>query len=125
MAVIEVTLPWPPKELSPNARLHWAKVMKFKKAYREACYYLTLAEIDRTKKFGDGPLLVDLEFRKPSRRAMDWDNLIARMKAGLDGVSDALKINDRQFRLSMRVADEIGGFVKVRITQGEENGSQI
>jgi len=119
--VITITLPWPPKELSPNARLHWAQVSRVKKAYRDACYYLTLSELDRTKQLNDGPVSVHLEFFKPNRRAMDWDNLIARMKAGLDGVSDALKINDRQFRLSMNVADEIGGFVRIHI--GEENGS--
>ena len=30
--MITLTLPWPPKELSPNARLHWRVVAKAKKA---------------------------------------------------------------------------------------------
>lgn len=123
MAELEITLPWPPKELSPNARLHWAKVSKAKKSYREACYYIALMSLQRGMFSETDVIGVHLKFYKPTRRAMDWDNLIARMKAGLDGMSDALKINDKQFRLSMEVADEIGGFVKVKITQGEEHGS--
>ena len=31
------TLPWPPKELSPNARLHYMAKARAKKAYRQAC----------------------------------------------------------------------------------------
>lgn len=123
MAEVEITLPWPPKELSPNARLHWARVSKAKKAYREACYYIALMSLERGMFDESDAIEVHLEFHKPNRRAMDWDNLIARMKAGLDGVSDALKINDKQFRLSMKVADEIGGFVRVKISQGEKHGS--
>lgn len=112
---VELTLPWPPKELSPNARLHWARVSKVKKAYRDACYYTTLMSLERRKFVGDGPVNVHLEFFKPTRRAMDWDNLIARMKGGLDGVSDALKVNDKHFELSMKVAEETGGYVKATI----------
>lgn len=114
--MIEVRLPWPPKELSPNARLHWARVSKAKKSYRHTCHLETLAQAGR-QQLTDQPVLVHLEFFRPTRRPMDWDNLIARMKAGLDGMSDALKINDRQFRLSMKVADETGGFVLVKISK--------
>jgi hypothetical protein len=41
------------------------------------------------------------------------------MKAGLDGVADALKINDKQFTtLTARVdAEQIGGFVRVQISK--------
>ncbi len=35
--MLTLTLPWPPKELSPNARQHWSKLAKTKKAYRDAC----------------------------------------------------------------------------------------
>ena len=36
-------LPWPPKELSPNARVHWAKKSKAAKAYRLQCGLMTKA----------------------------------------------------------------------------------
>lgn len=114
--MIEVRLPWPPQALSPNARLHWAVIAKVKKSYREVCRLETLAQLGR-QRLVDGPVQVHIEFYRPTRRSMDWDNLIARMKAGLDGLSDALKINDRQFRLSMKVADQTGGFVLVKISK--------
>ena len=33
--MIEVVLGWPPTDLSPNARKHWAVVAKAKKQYRK------------------------------------------------------------------------------------------
>jgi len=127
--VIEITLGWPPPELSPNARVHWAKLASIKKTYRLACAAQTReqgAKLNRTKKpiipglpacgFVFAPVLLELEFYKPNRRAMDRDNLLARMKAGLDGVCDALGVDDRIFSVvTIRVSDDIGGFVKVRL----------
>ena len=34
---MNVTLPWPPSALSPNARQHWSALARAKKAYRAAC----------------------------------------------------------------------------------------
>ena len=28
---------WPPRELSPNARVHWAKLAKAKRSYKDEC----------------------------------------------------------------------------------------
>ena len=28
MTAVQLTLPWPPKELSPNSRGHWSKLAK-------------------------------------------------------------------------------------------------
>lgn len=112
---ITITLPWPPAELSPNARLHWAKLAKAKKAYKAACMWqaksqgLTAAKADR--------LHLHLVFHKPSRRAMDLDNALARMKAGLDGLSEILNVDDSQWTLSIEFAAEIGGMVKVNVRE--------
>ena len=38
-----IDLPWPPKELSPNARVHWTKKAKAAKAYRLECFILAKA----------------------------------------------------------------------------------
>jgi crossover junction endodeoxyribonuclease RusA len=32
--MISVTLPWPHRSLSPNARVHWAALSRAKRAYR-------------------------------------------------------------------------------------------
>jgi crossover junction endodeoxyribonuclease RusA len=121
--MIEVTLPFPPTALSPNSRMHWSALAKIKKAYREACWACTLEQ--NKIPAPDGGLVLELLFVKPSRRAMDRDNLLARMKSGLDGVADALKINDNRFTtVVVRVApdDQIGGFVRLKI--GEDNGEK-
>ncbi len=118
--MIELILGWPPSDLSPNKRLHWAKVSKVKAAYREACWALTLEQYRiRTELVPAGNLHLMLEFVPPDRRSYDRDNLVARMKSGLDGVADALKINDKQFTtLTARVdAGQIGGFVRVQISK--------
>lgn len=113
----ELILPWPPKELSPNQRLHWSAVAKHKKAYRMACYTLALQAGWREINWeGDVHLWVD--FYPPDRRNRDQDNMLASCKALFDGVADALHVNDKRFRLHPYVKDEIGGMVKLRITKG-------
>ena len=63
-------------------------------------------------------------FVRPSFREMDRDNLVARMKSGLDGVADALKINDKLFRkVTASVEPHIkGGYVdlKIEVLYGNE-----
>ena len=119
--MIELQLPWPPSDLSPNKRLHWARLAKVKKLYRKECMFSVLAQnIDRVP---DGPLALDLTFVPPTRHSYDRDNLVARMKSGLDGLADALDINDKRFTtLAARVdTDNIGGFVRVRIFHEQKN----
>lgn len=118
--MLEFTLPWPQSKLSPNARVHWSTLAKAKKEYRSACW---LTALDQQRgwrpELPEGPLLVELEFVPPQRRSYDRDNLISRMKAGLDGLCDALKVDDKKFTtLTARVnAEQIGGFVRVRISK--------
>ena len=117
--MLELRLPFPAKELSPNARLHWAKVAKVKKAHRADAYYTALPF--RGIYTGDEKLRLELKFYKPSRRAMDRDNLLSRMKASLDGIADGLGINDRNFDpVVVSVADQIGGYVEIKIMRIEE-----
>lgn len=113
-----IVLPWPPKELSPNARVHWAKKSKAAKQYRAECFLLT-------KKAGIAAPLADeilfaLDFVPPDRRKRDDDNLLASCKALRDGVADALGIDDNRFITQLRISRETvkGGEVRVRI-QGE------
>lgn len=111
----EITLPWPPKSLSPNARVHWAVKSKFAKAYRmEGFTAAHQAGWSHYKPSGD--ICMEITFHEPDKRYhRDHDNMMASIKSGLDGVADALHVNDNRFRLSAVVSDEIGGFVKIRI----------
>lgn len=111
-------LPWPHKDLSPNARLHWARSAKIKAEYRKACGW---ALIEHVKAFGTHPkesITVSLEFHAPDKRRRDQDNLLASMKSGLDGVADALKVDDSVWTLILPpiVQDPKKlGFVKLTI----------
>lgn len=70
-----------------------------------------------------GDLHLELIFAPPDARSYDRDNLVARFKAGIDGLCDGLKIDDARFKsVTCRVTKPIkGGRVTVRIT-GEDNG---
>jgi len=113
----EVTLPWHPKGLSPNARLHWAAKAKQAKAYRLACFALCI-EAKLTKPETEGRLHLWIDFYPPDRRHRDDDNMIAAFKAGRDGIADALGIDDKRFVCHPYVKDQVGGMVKVRVTAG-------
>ena len=114
--MIVLTLPWPPKELSPNARQHWSKLAKVKKAYRAACGWT--AKEQGAARIEAGKLHLALTFFPPTRRAYDLDNALARMKSGLDGLADVLGVDDKHWSLSIARADEIGGFVRIEVTHG-------
>lgn len=53
---VNVILPWPPKELSPNFRGHWAKLARAKKAYRLACAWQAKASQQYLCSDGDEPV---------------------------------------------------------------------
>lgn len=113
-----IELPWPPRELSPNTRIHWARKGRAAKQYRENCYFLALAS---GATAGDGELILDIEFIPPDRRKRDDDNCLASFKAGRDGIADALGIDDSQFRTLLKINREPTkhGKVIVRIRQTE------
>ena len=101
-------LPWPLKELHPNARVHRMQKAKAAKQYRAACY--ALAKQSKPLK---GHLMI--LFYPPNRQPRDLDNCLAAIKSGLDGIADAWQVNDREFRpLTIDFAKEIGGMVEIR-----------
>ena len=109
-----VDLPWPPKELSPNARVHWTKKAKAAKAYRLECFILAKAAGITAP---EGKILWTVEFFPPTRRAYDDDNLLARMKSARDGIADALGVDDKRFVTQFSVSETVikGGLVRVTI----------
>lgn len=110
---MRIVLPWPPTTLSPNARVHWAKLAKAKKQYRQDCAWTALSQ-GASRIEADG-LHVGLVFFPPSRRPIDLDNCLARFKAGIDGLVDVLKVDDSKWKLTIEKSDDIGGFVEVKI----------
>jgi len=115
-----VVFPWPPKELSPNASIHWAKKAKYKKSYRQMCWALALEAKLECDKLGKVPMTIT--FYPPDKRHRDADNMVAAIKSGLDGLADALGINDRQFLPTFVFSDEVKGMVVVELTRTSSVG---
>lgn len=109
-----IYLPFPPKSLSPNARLHWSAIAREKKAFRLECFFEARRQ-GITKLKEAKALTVALEFFPPDRRARDWDNMLAAMKSGLDGLADALGVDDRNWRLTFTVSEKPDNRVAVEI----------
>ncbi|MAI17121.1 MAG: hypothetical protein CBC71_06175 [Rhodobacteraceae bacterium TMED111] len=86
-----IELPYPPKELNPNKRLHWADKNKHKKAYFNSCYLLALGKQEGMK--------FSIEFCPPCNRKRDRDNIIASFKAGQDALAKAWGVDDANFEI--------------------------
>lgn len=101
--------------MSPNARVHWAKLAKAKKKARQLGYYVALAsglgKIDADK------ITVRYSFYPPSRRTYDKDNLIASMKAAQDGIAQAIGIDDGKWETDHELKGTIekNGMVKIEL----------
>lgn len=94
-----VRLPWPPVQLSPNFRGHWAVVYPQKQVYRRAAKLRTQAarEYVATPIRPVDGVSMTVTAHPSINRKRDQDNFIARLKAGFDGIADALKVNDCTF----------------------------
>lgn len=101
---MKIVLPWPSKDLSPNARMHWAPKSAAKKKAREDAAVATYAAMmhgareTRQAYAGDHILPVRITFYPPDKRRRDDDNMVGSFKAARDGIADALAVDDRRFR---------------------------
>lgn len=120
-----VILPWPPKTLSPNGRPHFMALALAKKGYRALCRREAVSQglaaptapREPAGGLSGGKLAVHLTFYPPNKARRDMDNCLAAMKSGLDGLADALGVDDSKWKLSMEMADTIGGFVRVEVQE--------
>ncbi len=101
-----IILPWPPKELSPNARHHWRKLAPIKKKYRSTCAWECKAQ--GVKKMDVYSLHVSITFHPPDGRKRDLDNMLASIKSGLDGVADAVGVDDSNWTITITTGDPRG-----------------
>jgi len=92
-----ITLPWPPKELSPNARCHWAVKARAAKAYKIDCW----ATFARARKALRGKSAFAVTFHPPSKRRHDLDNCLASVKVCIDALSDVTGIDDSEFQFTI------------------------
>lgn len=123
--MITVILPFPDPRLNPNSSKghHWAATSNLrKKARADACILTKQATglvaalvLNGLASVVSIPLTVT--FVQPDRRQRDRDNLLAASKPALDGVADAMGINDARFN-PVTVAREYGakpGHVRIEV----------
>jgi crossover junction endodeoxyribonuclease RusA len=118
MTPIMVSLPWPSKDLHPNSRVHWSKRSKAAKSSRGYAWALTVKAMGMRLRVYDQikRVPISLTFRPPDRRRRDMDGMLSACKSSLDGVADALMVNDHLFDLSMKLGEPTkGGQVIVEI----------
>lgn len=97
-----VEIGWPDRRLSPNSRAHWRARQAPKKALRQEAHWAALAAdgydaVIETYRDNDKPIPILFTFCPPDRRPRDMDNIIASLKAGCDGLADAIQCDDRRF----------------------------
>ena len=116
---MNVILPWPDRRLSPNARTHFREKARLVRLDRQAAYALTLANLPTEGATallqGSGPVTLSITFHPPDRRARDLDNMLSASKALLDGVADALRVDDCRFELHLRRGDPMPKFGAVHV----------
>jgi crossover junction endodeoxyribonuclease RusA len=116
---MRITLPWPPKQLSPNARVHWRQKAECVKSFRALCRWSAYTQ-------GARPLVKDIvpmtiTFHPPDARRRDRDNMIASCKALMDGLSDAFGVDDAYFIPTYAVGNIVAsGAVVIDLTKSKE-----
>ena len=112
--MIAIDLPWPSRDLHPNARKHWtAKARATKAARVEAGWAAKAAGV---KRIAAGSLAVTAVFSPPDNRRRDTDGMLSSIKAYFDGIADVIGIDDSAWQLSIRRLPMLkGGAVRIEI----------
>ena len=109
-------VPWPPSILSGHAKGNnqWAKI-KHTKQHREWAMLAAMAARAEAPD-GDDDIAISFTFVPPDRRG-DRTNFAARLKPAIDGIADAMGVNDRRFLPSYhyRAPDKANAGVIVEI----------
>jgi len=112
--VSAIVLPFPPASLSGHAKGHWRDRSAVTKKHREWARLATLAARPAVPASGD--IRLTIRFVPPDRRG-DRVNMPNRLKAGLDGIAEALGVNDARFLPTYEFAEpEKPGRVEVTIS---------
>lgn len=114
-----IVLPWPDRALHPNSRPHFMqKARATKKARRYAFYVVKQAGLPRMKA---DALDVSVTFHPPNNHRHDVDNALSAAKAFLDGIADAIGVDDSRFHTIPHMAEAYPphGAVHVQIKESE------
>jgi hypothetical protein len=113
-----IELPWPPSTLSGHAKGHWYTTSPIVAKHRAWAKNATVAaNIGPVPVEGD--IHIGFTFYPPDRRS-DRCNFANRLKAYIDGIADALKVNDRRFLPAYHFAEPVRGDGKIVVTIGSQ-----
>ena len=114
----ELILPHLPyRELSPNARLHWAVKRKWTEVARNEAHIEAMSVLGRKKWEIPTKATIYYEFTVKDNRRRDIENLIAACKAHVDGLVDAGVISDDRWEVL-----RFGGAI---VTKGNKNQTKL
>lgn len=113
-----IELPFPPSSLSGHNNGHWRSKSNIVAKHRKWAAMATIAANACAPEAGD--IRISITFYPPNKRG-DRVNFANRMKPYLDGIADALKVNDSRFLPSYHFAEPVKeGRVVIEISkQGE------
>jgi crossover junction endodeoxyribonuclease RusA len=115
---ISLTLPYPDRDLNPNSRIHWATKARVTKAARHEAGWAVRRLLKAKPDWQRAS--VSLTFCPPDERRRDLQNCIGSAKALIDGIADALGIDDSRFDVRYAFGPVTkGGAVVVTIAQLE------
>jgi crossover junction endodeoxyribonuclease RusA len=98
-AFARITLPWPPKDVSPNSRGHWSKKARATKAYRDACGWECVAQ--NVRPVAAKSVRAVITFHAPDRRPRDIDNMLSSCKAAIDAVAWNIGVDDSRWSITI------------------------
>lgn len=115
---MSVTLSWPDKRLSPNARQHRLAVAPIRKAARTEAMWACKAAGMSFPHLRDTGLHLRITFNPPDRSRRDIDNMLASIKSQLDGIADVIGVDDSLWDLTLIRGPVVkGGCVVVEVVE--------
>lgn len=117
---LTIMLPWIDAKLMPNRKNghHWGSAQAAKVQARQDGYYAALASLGAAEWVSDEKHPIRITYVAPDARKRDLDNLLAASKAFVDGIAQALGMDDSRFcpiTLDRGVDTLKRGFIKVEI----------
>lgn len=116
MLIASIDLPWPSRELHPNARVHFMARAKAAKRCRVLAAWE--AKAAGVRKMAATGLAVTAVFFPPDNRRRDTDGMLSSIKSYLDGIADVIGVDDSRWNLAIRrEAPKKPGSVRVEISE--------
>jgi crossover junction endodeoxyribonuclease RusA len=109
---MKLDLPYPDKALWPNGRPHHMAKARQVKKHREWAWIAARADLSAFRACDPVPVRITVH-GKPRGPLPDKDGVIGAAKSYLDGIADAIRVNDRTFAAPTVefAADRTGRFV--------------